>query len=406
MESKSKNAPALRFSGFDEPWVDVSLGEIGSFKNGINKAAGEFGFGYPFVNLMDVFGKPALSTQEFGLVNSSAKERETFDLRKGDVLFIRSSVKREGVGETAVVLNDLKDTVYSGFLIRFRDRARVLDLNFKRYCFHTRSFRNNLLSVSTSSANTNINQESLSDLFLSLPSLAEQQKISAFLSAVDEKIGQLARKEEFLRKYKKGVMQQIFDQTIRFKDDNGSDFPDWEDIPFRDIARLRKEKFDASTGESRKCVELEHLDQGTGKLLGTIDSAIQKSIKNVFSKDDILFGKLRPYLKKYWHAAFDGVCSTEIWVMSPSPGYLGSFLFYLIQSAAFLQAVNISSGSKMPRAEWDIVSKYIFSFPTDEREQSRISDFLSHLDQKIELVNLQLDLTKYFKKGLLQQMFV
>ncbi|HBB5019488.1 TPA: hypothetical protein KBP40_004505, partial [Escherichia coli] len=104
-----------------EDWVIEKLGVIGKFKNGINKSADDFGYGYPFVNLMDVFGKPEIIGDEhFGLINSTELDKKEYSLVQGDVLFIRSSVKPSGVGLTTVVMSDLMDTVYSGFLIRFR----------------------------------------------------------------------------------------------------------------------------------------------------------------------------------------------------------------------------------------------------------------------------------------------
>src|SRR5262245_24314385 len=106
-----------------EDWMVQSLGELGHFKNGINKAAEDFGHGFPFINLMDVFGvsKVTASTVALGLVNSTEAERKMYELKGGDVLFVRSSVKPEGVGLTALIPLDLPNTVFSGFLIRFRD---------------------------------------------------------------------------------------------------------------------------------------------------------------------------------------------------------------------------------------------------------------------------------------------
>jgi type I restriction enzyme, S subunit len=118
-----------------EDWDVFPLGEIGKFKNGINKGSEAFGQGTPFVNLMDVFGVNFIdSTENLGLVTCTNFEQGTYNLRRGDVIFIRSSVKPSGVGLTAVVENDLPATVYSGFLIRFRDNGK-LATGFKRYCF-------------------------------------------------------------------------------------------------------------------------------------------------------------------------------------------------------------------------------------------------------------------------------
>jgi restriction modification system DNA specificity domain protein len=92
----------------------------------------------------------------------------------------------------------------------------------------------------------------------------------------------------------------------------------FKQIELDNIIELRKEKYNPLESDTNKpCIELEHFDQGTGQINGYIPSLEQKSIKNIFYKGDVLFGKLRPYLKKYWLAEFDGVCSSEAWVLKP-----------------------------------------------------------------------------------------
>lgn len=204
----------LRFKdeqGKDYPeWEERRLGEIGKFKNGLNKDKNDFGYGYPFVNLMDVFGKSEIRNIDFGLVNAKYSELMQYDLKQGDVLFIRSSVKKEGVGEASVVLEDLKNTLYSGFLIRFRNNVNIFDLHYKKYCFSINKVRNQILSISTTSANTNINQESLNSIMIDIPSIEEQQKIASFLSSVDDKITRVNTQIEQTRKWKQGLLQKMF----------------------------------------------------------------------------------------------------------------------------------------------------------------------------------------------------
>ncbi|WP_191963496.1 restriction endonuclease subunit S [Pseudotamlana haliotis] len=191
-------------------WEEKRLGEIGFLKNGLNKDKKEFGYGSPFVNLMDVFGKSEIQNKSFDLVNSTDKEKESYSVLKGDVLFIRSSVKRTGVGEAVVVREDLLNTVYSGFLIRYRDQTNNLILEYKKYCFSSQSFRKELLSYATSSANTNINQESLNKLKVNIPCLEEQQKIASFLSSIDTKIEAVNTQISQTQSFKKGLLQQMF----------------------------------------------------------------------------------------------------------------------------------------------------------------------------------------------------
>ena len=163
------------------------MGDMGCFKNGINKDAADFGHGYPFVNLLDVFGVSKLSAdrQKFGLVNSSKEERLTYDLKSGDILFVRSSVKPEGVGLTTLVQDDLPETVFSGFLLRYRGNGELVN-KFKEHCFFQERFRRNLIANSTVSANTNINQEVLKKLYICFPPDKDKQTaIATILSDMD-----------------------------------------------------------------------------------------------------------------------------------------------------------------------------------------------------------------------------
>jgi type I restriction enzyme, S subunit len=298
---------------------------------------------------MDVFGTSAIGKKNYALVNATQKETQDFNLVKGDVLFIRSSVKPQGVGLASVVIEDIENTVYSGFIIRFRPKIAI-GHKFMRYCFYEQGFRLRLLSNSTISANTNINQQALNKLTLLIPPLLEQCRIAEVLGVWDESIDLLERLIGKVRSRKQGLMQQLLTGKKRFKEFEGSE---WKSYSFSEIVKLRSKKFDPKTSsESKMCVELEHLSQISGKLLGTIDSSKQASTKNYFFTGDVLFGKLRPYLRKYLLAQFDGVCSTEIWVLVSQKYITPNYLFYLVQTSEFIATANVSSGSKMPRADW------------------------------------------------------
>lgn len=194
-----------------EDWEVATLETLGEFKNGINKDKDSFGSGYPFVNLLDVFGNTHINLQDvkLSLVESSAQERSGYNLRKGDILFVRSSVKPEGVGLTTVLFDDFPNAVFSGFLIRFRSNDR-LDILFKEQCFNETNFRKRLIENSTVSANTNINQQELKKLSIALPpSLSEQCAIASALSDVDALLSGLDALISKKRNIKKATMQEL-----------------------------------------------------------------------------------------------------------------------------------------------------------------------------------------------------
>lgn len=179
----------------------------------------------------------------------------------------------------------------------------------------------------------------------------------------------------------------------------------WKHYEFGKLATLSSEKYyPKNSEESFHCVELEHIEQISGRLLGTTNSSEQKSTKNVFKKGQILYGKLRPYLKKYYRAEFDGVCSTEIWVLSGNPRRItNDYLFFLVQSEKFNRFTNISSGTKMPRADWNLVSESVFGIPPIN-EQNKIANILSTWDKAIELKEKLIEEKKKQKKGLMRKL--
>jgi type I restriction enzyme, S subunit len=153
-----------------------------------------------------------------------------------------------------------------------------------------------------------------------------------------------------------------------------------------------------------KCVELEHLSQETGRLIGFTDSKGQLSQKSLFHKGDVLFGKLRPYLKKYLFPDFDGVCSTEIWVLVPFSGVSNRWLYYLVQSNIILEAANQSTGTKMPRAEWGTVGNVIVACPKLMEEQSAIATALSDIDSLIDSLEKLITKKRAIKQGAMQEL--
>ena len=152
-----------------------------------------------------------------------------------------------------------------------------------------------------------------------------------------------------------------------------------------ELCRISPKKYDPNKDTiNYKCIELEHIEQNIGTINGFTWSKNQQSTKNKFNANHVLFGKLRPYLKKFYNPSFEGVCSSEIWVLEPTSIIKKDYLFYLIQSNKFITAANISCGSKMPRADWDYMKEISFSIP-DFTSQTKIATFLNLYYKKIEL---------------------
>lgn len=235
-------------------------------------------------------------------------------------------------------------------------------------------------------------------MFVSVPSLPEQRKIADLLSAVDDVIAAQEAEVAAWEKRKKGVMQKLFSQEVRFKADDGSDFPDWEEKTLGDICMYERQR-----SEGANFVGTENMLKDFGGV--TFDNSNADGLGTLYHPGDTLMSNIRPYLKKAWLADRKGTCSTDVLVFHPTsvdPGYL----YWLIASDAFVRYVmSAAKGSKMPRGD----KKHIMEMPLllpNKDEQCKIDDCLSSLNDVIIKAKNELAKWQELKKGLLQQMFV
>lgn len=402
----------MRFPGFEGDWEVKKMEEIGDFKNGINKSSEDFGFGVPFVNLMDIFGKSNINSNEkFSLVNANEKEISLYDLRKGDVLFIRSSVKRSGVGETAVILEDLIQTVYSGFLIRFRDNKLQLNINFKKYCFSTLRFRNSLISLSSTSANTNINQDSLSSLSIYFPCEKEQKKISDFLSVIDKRIQTQNKIIKELNVLKTTITKRIFSGEFRFKDATGKSFPVWKKTTLGELGEFSgggtpsSSNTDFWNGDIPWISSSDLSENNIHSINITrfiTESAISDSATKLCKAPLILIVS-RVGVGKVAYSEID-LCTSQDFLTIYDFNGNGTFLTYLL-SVEMKKIKSATQGTSIKGiSSSEIKSKGIL-LPSIA-EQNKIANFLSYIDSKIYIETQLLQKLEEQKKFLLQQMFV
>ncbi|NQV93356.1 restriction endonuclease subunit S [Candidatus Kaiserbacteria bacterium] len=158
--------------------------------------------------------------------------------------------------------------------------------------------------------------------------------------------------------------------------------------------------------ENIKYVGLEHINQDELSLNGVGASEGLASNKFRFSKGDILFGKLRPYFRKVVRPSFNGVCSTDIWVMRAKEGYDQSYLFYFMANPVLIsKSMGASTGTHMPRADWNYLSGTEWYFP-ELSEQKEIAEVLSSLDDKIELLQKQSETLEQIAQALFKEWFL
>ena len=185
--------------------------------------------------------------------------------------------------------------------------------------------------------------------------------------------------------------------AIRFKG-----FTDtWEQRKFEEIA-VRSSVI--CSDDTLPRVEYEDIVSGTGRLNKDIYAKQSSKSGIAFHQGDVLYGKLRPYLQNWLLPTFDGLAVGDFWVLQPQNAD-SSFLYRLIQSRQFDEVANQSTGTKMPRADWKLVSKTVFSIPSNISEQAAIGTYFTALDSLITLHQRKLDKLHKVKRSLLERMF-
>lgn len=407
-----------------EDWEVKTLGDIGEFKNGLNKGKEDFGFGYRFVNIQNAYTGEEVDIGKLERINATKDEAEIYGLKKGDIVLVRSSVKPTGVGYPILYNGEDEIVVYCGFMIRYRYDIKKYNPRYMLYQLRGNKARKKVLDLSTVSANTNINQESLKIISIPIPPLKEQERIAEILSTVDCQIDDTRMLVEKCRVLKKGLMQRLLSKGIghcEFKDSEVGEIPvGWEVLGFFDFV----ERIIDFRGRTPKKLGL---DWGGGDILalsannvkmGNIDFTIENyfasnelyekwMLGSELCKNDILMTMeaplgnvaLVPDNKKY-------ILSQRVVALKTKEFINNEFMLYMIMSDIIQNQLNmLSTGTTAKGINQKNLAKVKVVIPTLE-EQEKIAQILSSVDNQIEEYENKKQQLEELKKGLMQQLLI
>lgn len=403
-KTENKLVPALRFKEFEGEWEKNKLGAISKITTGSTPSTSvdEFYNGnYLFVSPADMQGNRYIkSTKTTLTVAGFDKCRK---LKKGSVLFvcIGSTIGKvaQSIGECSsnqqINALEAKENFSNDFIYS------LLEKNGQR-----------IKLLAGVQAVPQINKTDFSNLKYLFPSLPEQQKIAAFLAAVDDKIQQLSKKAALLAQYKKGVMQQLFAGELRFKDDNGNTYPDWEEKRLGEFL-----KYYDGTHQTPKYVEqgvpfysVEHVTANQFvKTKFISEEVFEKENKRVkLENGDILMTRIGDIGTSRiidWDVRASFYVSLALLKQNSSfdSTYLNQYISSVpFQKELWAKTIHVAFPKKINLGE---IGKCKAQLPSLD-EQQKIARYLSGIDTKIESVTNQITQTQTFKKGLLQQLFV
>ena len=376
---EKKRVPKLRFSEFSGEWEKIKLKDVSQYFNGGSFEGDVQENGkYELVTLKSI--------DNLGNLVSSKRyiDIEVETLPKESLVMILSEQAPGLLGMTAVIPTNNK-YVLNQRVAEIRPNQKVdsyflsLTINKSQRYFS---------KMGAGMKVQNISKPNVQNFEFFNPPLPEQQKIASFLSSVDKKIAQLQQKKRLLEDYKKGVMQQIFSQELRFTKEDGSAYPDWEEKRLGEVLKIGSGK------------DYKHLKEGlipvygTGGLMTFVNDylfegeSVGIGRKGTIDKPVFLEGKFWTVDTLFYSHSFNKVLPKFIY-----------YFFLLVNWKKYNEASRVPSLSK------GTIEKINISVPCIE-EQTQIAHFLSAIDTKIAVVQTQIEKTQTFKKGLLQQMFV
>lgn len=382
--------PKLRFkddSGQSFPeWSSLKLAKLASVYDGTHMTPDYKQSGIPFYSVEHLTSNN-FSKTKFIAEDVYDQENKRVKLEKGDILMTRIG----DIGTPRYIDWDVKASFYVSLAL-IKQSTTVNSQYLAHYIsssFFQRELHQRTIHVAFPKK---INLGEIGECLVSLPEKNEQTKIANFLTAVDEKITQLTQKYELLVQYKKGVMQQIFSQELRFKDDYGQDFPEWVDASFDDLFYVaNNKKTQLKSTEYLEVGSTPIVDQGQKLIVGFTNTAeVYEDIPV------IIFGDHTRIIKWIDFQFATGADGTQV---LKSKNLLDlKFGYYALSN---IELPNLGYSRHMKE-----LKEQFFIIPSSKTEQTKIANFLSAIDDKLTLTQNQLAAAKQYKQGLLQQMFV
>ncbi|WP_415280479.1 restriction endonuclease subunit S [Clostridium perfringens] len=406
----SRNVPELRFKGFEDEWEKIHLSD--SVERVVRKNKG------------NVTNRPLTISAQYGLVNQeeffnkvvASKNLEGYYLlNNGEFAYNKSYSNGYPFGAIKR-LDKYKNGAVSTLYICFKPKLNV-DSDFLTQYFESSKWYREVSMVAVEGARNhgllNIGVSDFFDTIHRFPSLQEQEKIANFLSKVDSIIEKQEKKVQYLNSYKKGMIQKIFSQKIRFQDGNKKSYTDWEEVR---LSYILTETNNKNTGDLRVCSvsvrkgvidQIEHL----GRSFAAKDTSKYKLVK----KGDLIYTKSPtgefPYgIIKQSFLEENVVVSPLYGVFKPKNYYLGyilhSYFYYKENTNNYLYSIVQKGAKNTINISNEVFLSKKLNLPTSTDEQIKIFNLLLSIDNIIDKENKKLEELKQWKKGLLQQMFV
>lgn len=398
-------APKLRFSEFKDEWFETTLNNLSNkIGDGLHATPkydenGEI----PFINGNNLINGKIVINESTKLINSD-------EFKKYNQKFSNNSIFLSINGTIGNIAFYNSESILLGKSVCFIDLSESSNKNLIYYILQSPVLISKFEKELTGTTIKNLSLATVRNTKFLLPNLKEQTKIAEFLSAVDDKISQLSRQLELLNQYKKGVMQKIFSQEIRFKNDNGEDFGEWDEKSLDEITEVvgggtpstsNQEYWDGEIvwltpseinrkyiSKSKRTISIEGVNNSSAKILpkGTVLFTSRATIGEVaIAQNEVTTNQgFQSFIVK-----------TDI---------LNEFLYYwlIFNKNLFLER---ASGSTFLEVSKNSIKLMTISLPPF-LEQQKIAEFLTAIDERIDHTTAQLNHTKQWKKGLLQQMFV
>ncbi|MEK4449440.1 MULTISPECIES: restriction endonuclease subunit S [Paenibacillus] len=410
--------PNLRFKGFSEQWKPTNIGIVADkIEYGLNVAATIFDGENKYIRITDIDDKSHRYLDQ-NKVSPAGYMTDQYLVKEGDILLARTGAS---TGKSYLYKVEDGKMYFAGFLIRARIKESV-DHRFVYYQTWRSHYDRWVKVMSMRSGQPGINATEYASFEFNIPSFNEQKKISDFFSLLDQRIEKQQEKIEQLELFKRGMIQKIFSQAVRFKDDNGQDFPEWDTVSLEDLGSFIKNYSYSRSMEGEGDYHHIHYGDIHSKLDGIIDSntelptlsiepgntpfTILKSGDVIFadaSEDRADLGKSTVLLEVNGREILGGL---HTHCFRPNNNLDPLFLNFFTQTNEYRKFININAnGVSVFGLSKPALSSLEIPLP-NIREQVKISDFLYKLTQKIRLLKQKKAELGLMKKGFMNQMFV